>query len=415
MSISFYEDKNSVYLVFRKQIKGKKINLKYYPGINPDGQPIVKNRTGVNSIDKKLAEIELAALDVIEKTDVKNINSKIFSDLIEARLKNKDVKNETNFYTYCQRYFDKILEESGYEEAKHYNKAKNKLKKFNPKLTFSDIDLKFYHDFKKWLEKEGYSKNYIGAIIRNMKSILNHATDMGENSKLDYKKFPNVHEEVYNVYLTEKEIEKIYNLEISIDDLKKLHKEIEKETGQKKYHLSEFSYKKQAESLIKAKKLLIIGCWTGLRVGNYLKIDPGLHVKNGFIHAIANKNGPKLKIPMHRMVREIVKNGFPEPMSEQKFNKHIKALGRLAGIDDEIIYSRTIGGKRKEFSKPKYEMITSHTARRSFASNMEVNGVPRQYIMAITGHKSEKSYLKYIQAVSQDILTEKMKDFDVWG
>lgn len=115
MSLNFYADHKSVYLVFRKQIKGKKIALKYFPGINIDGQQIVKNRTGQIDIDKKLNEIESAALDVVEKINPEKINSEVFSELIEAKLKNKDVKNDTNFYYYCDIYFQKVKNETGYD------------------------------------------------------------------------------------------------------------------------------------------------------------------------------------------------------------------------------------------------------------------------------------------------------------
>ncbi len=60
-------------------------------------------------------------------------------------------------------------------------------------------------------------------------------------------------------------------------------------------------------------------------------------------------------------------------------------------------------------------MITTHTARRSFASNLTLAGVPKQYTMAVTGHKTERAFNKYIQAVLKDQLTEKLKDYDVWG
>ena len=118
---------------------------------------------------------------------------------------------------------------------------------------------------------------------------------------------------------------------------------------------------------------------------------------------------------MHRIVREILeKDGLPESVSEQKLNDHIKVLGRLAGLDETIIFTKTMGGKRKEFNKKKYEMIVSHTARRSFASNLVQRGIPKQYIMALTGHTTEKSFNTYIAAISKDILTSKLKDYDVW-
>ena len=132
------------------------------------------------------------------------------------------------------------------------------------------------------------------------------------------------------------------------------------------------------------------------------------------ITVIANKGGDKLKIPLHWMVREIIESGWPAPMFEQKINYQIKDLGFLAEINDEIIYYRTEGGKRKEYRKCKYELIKTHTARRSFASNMTIRGVPSKYIMAITGHKTERDFNRYTASVRRDLLTEKIAEYGVW-
>ena len=255
MSLNFYADHKSVYLVFRKQIKGKKIALKYFPGINIDGQSIVKNRTKDSSINKKLIEIELAAIDVIEKIEPENINSETFSELVELKLKNKEPENETNFYYYCDIYFQKVKNETGYDNAKHFNKVKNKLKKFNPVLTFADFDMKFYYSFISWCEKRGYSKNYIGALIRYLKRILNYATDVGENTNLEYKKFRQLDEDVYNVYLTEDEIEKIHRLEIKNEDVKNLLIK-----NERKKQPTEQNVKNSVEALKKARDLFVLGC-----------------------------------------------------------------------------------------------------------------------------------------------------------
>jgi site-specific recombinase XerD len=87
----------------------------------------------------------------------------------------------------------------------------------------------------------------------------------------------------------------------------------------------------------------------------------------------------------------------------------------MAGINETIIYTKTIGGKRIEYSKPKFEMLQSHTCRRSFCSNLLVRGIPKQYLMAVSGHKTESSFNKYTTSVQKDILTTKLADYDVWG
>ena len=86
----------------------------------------------------------------------------------------------------------------------------------------------------------------------------------------------------------------------------------------------------------------------------------------------------------------------------------------IAKINENVIYSRTEGGRRVEYSQPKYELITTHTARRSFASNLLGRGIPKQFIMAVTGHTTEKSFNKYTQAIQKDLMTEKLADYDIW-
>ena len=51
---------------------------------------------------------------------------------------------------------------------------------------------------------------------------------------------------------------------------------------------------------------------------------------------------------------------------------------------------------------PKYELISSHTGRRSFATNMYKRGLPTLMIMSITGHNTEISFLKYIKVRQQE-------------
>lgn len=79
---------------------------------------------------------------------------------------------------------------------------------------------------------------------------------------------------------------------------------------------------------------------------------------------------------------------LPKPLSNQKMNKYLKELGEFAQINEEVITYKSIGGKRQEEKKLKYEMISTHTARRSFATNAFKSGVPSISIMRITGHKT---------------------------
>jgi integrase len=428
MAINFFVDKGSIYAIFRKQKAGRRIALTYYPGIsintewNPDRQRFNPKNPDLENLNKQIIKIEVAFNNVIDTHDPFTIENKKLVELIEENLKDKP--KQTPFFEYCDIFFEHAGNQFSRRRSQQVLTAINKIREFNPSLTFEQFDKRFYRDFTKFLRNKDFSVNYIGTIIKNLKRILNYATENDDNSNLAFKNFKKPSEEVFNIYLDEDEINRIYNLVIDEKAILEFHKnrkddkavpETQKDNTQ---FLNELSITRQIIALDRARKLFVVGCWTGLRVENYLNIDPELHIdlSTGFIHAIANKKGPKLRIPVHKLVKQIVEvDGFPESVSQQKLNEHIKILGQMANINGNIIFTRTKGNRRVEYTKKKYEMITTHTARRSFASNLLSRGIPKQFIMAVTGHKTESSFNKYTSAVQKDIMTSKLADFDVWN
>jgi integrase len=93
---------------------------------------------------------------------------------------------------------------------------------------------------------------------------------------------------------------------------------------------------------------------------------------------------------------------MPEVISNQKFNDYIKDACKLAKIDGIETFTRTVGGKLITEKKPKYDLVSSHTCRRSFCTNMYKRGLPTIMIMSISGHKTEKSFLKYIKVKQEE-------------
>jgi site-specific recombinase XerD len=438
MATGTYLFNGNLYLNYREQRNGRSISLKYFPGIKIDiskdkkaweGGKVQKSKNP--KINDKILDIKQAIKDVIaECSDMFKLNNDTFSKLINNKLSPRKLENkkaeiqQTPFYKYCDMFYEQVSIDIGERRAKTIKTTINKIKEFRPHLTFEQIDKKFYTDLVRWLNNldlpNGKDKtkkmalNTVGTYIKELKRIMNYATDQGANKNLAYRDFKKPSEDVFNVYLTEKEIEKIYKLKITADTIKSLHMEEDDQGHWGGQHISS-----RIKALEQAKRLFVIGCWTGLRVECYLNIDPDIQIitegKKTFLHAVLNKKGPKLKIPVHRFVREIVAEGWPKSISEQKFNDHIKILGRMAGISETVLYAKTEGGKRLEYAQQKYELITSHTARRSFASNLLIRGIPTRFIMAATGHKTEANFNKYVQQALKDVMTAKMADYDVWG
>lgn len=122
-------------------------------------------------------------------------------------------------------------------------------------------------------------------------------------------------------------------------------------------------------------------------------------------------------IPLLPKAIEIIENGMPYPIALQNFNDYIKEICEAAGLDEIIKGAKYLETKKKSINKPKtpgfypkYELIGSHVCRRSFSSNL-YGKIPTPILINITGHGTEKMFLKYIGRTSYDNAHQMMEYF----
>ena len=168
----------------------------------------------------------------------------------------------------------------------------------------------------------------------------------------------------------------------------------------------EITGKRKQEAI---KDLFIVGCLTALRYSDYSTLTRANFGKD-FITKITKKTGKKVTIPIHAFVREIY-NKYDGEVSQgltiQHFNRYIKKICQKVGINDPVTFDYTRGGKLVTETKPKYELISSHTARRSCATLLYQTGrMKTSEIMQLTGHSTEKCFFKYIKTSSEDKATQ---------
>jgi integrase len=204
------------------------------------------------------------------------------------------------------------------------------------------------------------------------------------NIQFRHRRFKGMEENSESIYLTVEELKKIHDLDLSDN-----------------------------QRLNRVKDLFIIGCYTGLRFSDLIQLrDENLIDNYRKAKVKTEKTGALVIIPLHKYIREILKkhNGVPlQVISNQKMNEYLKELGEKAEINEDVTFTLTKGGKLVSETFKKYDLITVHTARRSFATNAYLNGVPTISIMKITGHKTEKTFLKYIR-ISQEDNANKLLD-----
>jgi len=144
----------------------------------------------------------------------------------------------------------------------------------------------------------------------------------------------------------------------------------------------------------------IIGCKTGLRFSDYSRIKKE-HICNGKIQMIQKKVNERITIPIHPMVDKILSkypDGLPKCPPNQVFNSYLKDICEPIPSLQKI-FEKKITRENEVVTEKfmKWQLVTTHTCRRSFATNEYLNGTPFITIKAITGHKSEKTFLNYIK------------------
>lgn len=269
-----------------------------------------------------------------------------------------------------------------------YRTVYNHLKTFSTQkrrsLDFEDIDLDFFQDFQEYLfsSSNQFSQNTGSKYVAILKTMLHEATERGINKNRAYqsRRFSVSRVEVENIYLTKEELIKIYRLKLE----------------------------EYLPRLDKVRDLFLIGAFTGLRFSDFTNIKPenikrmeGVEV----IQITTKKTGEQVFVPVHPIVKTILEKyegEIPKPLSNQKMNVYLKELAELAEINEDVIITKNKGGKRYDKKFKKFEMVTTHTARRSFATNAFKAGIPAISIMKITGHRTEKSFMKYIKISKEE-------------
>jgi integrase len=265
-------------------------------------------------------------------------------------------------------------------------KVQNFEKYTNKKYYVKDVNIAFRDNFFEYLTtQEKLADNTAGRYLSFVKTVCLDAKIRGAETHPELEVFSGTSEEAHKIFLT---FDEIYKIETT-------------------------KFKRVA--LDNARDWLVIGCYIGQRVSDLLNLNASNIIqKNGLelIELTQKKTGKKVVIPISEPVRKILdkrKGDFPTKISAAKFNLHIKEVARLAGITDIVegakIDNLNTDKETKNGAKPlyrkvigkfeKWELVTSHICRRSFATNYYGEMIT-PLIINITGHSTEKQFLEYV-------------------
>jgi integrase len=275
---------------------------------------------------------------------------------------------------------------------------KNYQAKTRTKIRFNKIDYSFMQAFQNFLigweevnEKTGFVKTLnnitIAKQLSTLKTFLGYARRQGIKVNEGYKDFSIKKDKLEVIALTQNELDLLFNYNLSLN-----------------------------KRLDQVRDVFCFSCATGFRFLDLQQLRRE-HIKEMEIRLTIKKTKEPAIVPLNQYSQAILQKyedmATPLPMiSNQKFNKYLKELCKLAEINDPIEIIRYKGATKQSTIYPKYEVISAHTGRKTFATLSLEKGIPAETVMKITGHSDYKSFQRYVKVTEERKRNEMQR---AWG
>lgn len=355
---------------------GETVNDNYW---NEEEQRVKKSLTGCMEINNLLDRIEEFVKKIYREGKTYNytLTNEYFRDKI-----NKEIDPASNapktFFDYYYEFIEIQKTTKALGTIKKYKTLLNHLTDFQQRkrysISFEKIDTRFYEDFTAFFINDlGLVNNSVAKYIKTLKTFLQWATEREYNKNNSFKKFKTRERDADIIYLTEIELFRLYELDLS-----------------------------KNFTLEKVRDVFCFGCFTGLRYSDILRVNKD-NVRGGEINFLSEKTTEILNIPLNKFSETILKkHKYSLPIiSNQKTNEYLKKLGKYAEIDEPVLITKFRGAEEIQVTKPKYEFLSTHTARRTFVTLSLEKGMRPETVMNITGHKEYNTFKKYIKITSK--------------
>lgn len=417
-SINFYLDKPDkkgrcpIFLMYR--VKGKK--FKTFTKQKATPKQWNRNKQRVKSAYTESEEIndELDKLEAKLKQTVRSLRHEEedfdISDVKERFLGQTPRKKKKNLFSYFEHFITMKADSQQRKTVQEYQTIVNDLKDYevhyNEKLSFKKIDNQFFSQYLSFLAKEKQNSiNTVHKKISTLRTLLNGATKDGYNTNLKYKDFKVKKIQTEKVTLTEEELKAFIQLDLSNNP-----------------------------RLEKVRDMFCFCCTSSIRFSDLRNLKKEAIIKTkdeygNYTYAIrthAVKTKAKIFVPLTEYPLSIInkyleqteqskRKGtgtiiFPR-ISNQKFNAYLKEIGQLAGLDQEIIVPKFVGSSRTEEVFKKYELLSSHAARRTFGTLAKRRKMDNRVLQKIMGHKDIRTTMQYVNT-DDDLIMQEMQE--VW-
>lgn len=382
--LTFYLKKGTIYVEYRAS--DGRLQMSTRLKVDPE-----KYRKGKAPADVKavLRRIE-SAIDIHEaqsRIAGATVTKETIEYLLQTELGIKPKQRRAtgmSFYQYYSEYLDDVEAGRVLNKGKKYSTSFIKIAKVVGRMLpdysiaqepVDGITEKELRKFAAELTGKGYAKNTVATYMDRLESFLTGGRRAGRHKgvQMDSGSFRVSREDIdHAVYLNQQELDRIAALDLEGD-------------------------------AARLRDAFIFGCQVGMRHSDLSRLADE-HRKGDVVNINTTKTGVKVWVPLNETARTLwERHGgiFSIPQATE-FLFFIKELGKAAGIDEEVLFSRTEAGVKVERWVKKYDMLGTHTMRRSFATNAFRAGVPETSIMKITGHKTYSSFRKYIRLSDEE-------------
>jgi integrase len=347
---------------------------------------LVKNYVRINARIADICSDVQRLFERLRDVEKKQITPAMFKKEFDTEYRTPpEIPEEYSFFT----LFDEFMKDSLTPEGKPiregtrliYKALKAHLLEFEQKtgkITFDEIDTTFYHKFTKFLYSKEFTQNTTDKYVQRLKRFLYWSKDKGVPLSVDVKKFKSSQSESDQIALDESEIQKIRDVDLSAN-----------------------------KRLSNVRDIFLVQCLCGLRFSDVMQIRK-VHKKGQKLELNAVKTSRKLSIPLLPeadaiIERHLAEGGRLPKISNQKMNEYLKELCELSGIIEEVERTEFRGGIEQKIVQKKFELVTTHTGRRSFVTNSLRRGLRVDIVMKLSGHKSLASFKKYIKESTENV------------
>jgi site-specific recombinase XerD len=370
---------------------GERVPPKFWDKEHQHVRKSFKGYTGINNfIEQKKLQIDAIRLDLKGRKIEPTVKA-IREEYSKALVPKVEVVQYEFMFDYWPRFieYQRQIKRIAESTIKQYDASLNRFAEFEKhigcRLTFDTMDATFLDEFKRYMYNEVKSShNTIGGKVKHLKSFLNWAHLNALTSNIKFKNFKKPSSETTIVTLNQEQLDILYYLDL-----------------------------KSSPRLERARDLFVLGCATGLRFSDYSVINQS-NIKGDFLVISTEKTDVQVRIPLNDYSRAILRKypkGLPT-LSNTNLNKYLKEVGIKARFFDEHEMTTYKGGKKEKFSQALYLLLTSHCARRTFATQSLSRGMMMHDVMKITGHKDVRSFMRYVHIAEPRLQQEVSKAWD---